>query len=145
MLRVRDIMSRRVVTLRGEATASSAAWSLHTANVSGAPVRDRVGNLVGVLSKTDLAELTRVGGSPESTRVDDMMTPVVWSVGPDDPALAAVEVMVKRGIHRVVVVSGLGKVEGIVSPMDVMRALANGADFSGPGESAGQPVEALER
>jgi len=58
------------------------------------------------------------------------MTPVAWSVHPDAPAMDGVRLMVQKGIHRLVVVRRPGQVEGIVTSMDVMRALARGADFS---------------
>ncbi len=141
MLRVRDIMTRRVITLRTDATASSAAWSLHAANVSGAPVRDRKGNLVGVISTKDLANLARNHKQLETAAVEDAMTPDVWAVHPDDPALAAAQVMVEHGIHRVVVVSKPGSIEGIVTPHDILAQLLKGADFTAPTENARSPDE----
>lgn len=130
MLRVRDIMTRHVLTLRASASVRSAAWSLHTAHVSGAPVRDNDGNVVGVLSTTDLSALARAGDDPELVSIADAMTPVVWSIHPDAPAIDAVRMMVARGIHRVLAVRRPGEVEGIVTAMDVLRALADGHTFS---------------
>jgi CBS domain-containing protein len=43
--------------------------------------------------------------------------------------MAAVDVMAKRDIHRVVVLDDSGKLAGIVTPMDVVRALAGGQTF----------------
>lgn len=129
MLRVRDIMTRQVLCLRADATVDSAAWSLATGQVSGAPVRDRHGALVGVISRSDLADVLRRSAIPESVRVEEAMTPAVWSVHPDDPALAAVRLMVDKGIHRVLAVRGPGHVDGIVTATDVLRALLRGADF----------------
>lgn len=132
MLRVRDVMTRQVLTLRSGASVRSAAWSLHTANVSGAPVRDCKGNLVGVLSNSDLGALARTTSQPEDVRIDEAMTPVVWSVHPDDLALDAVKLMVARGIHRVVAIRRPGHVEGIVTSMDILRALSEGEFTSEP-------------
>jgi CBS domain-containing protein len=44
--------------------------------------------------------------------------------------MAAVNEMVKSDIHRIVVLDGDSKLEGIVTPMDVLRALARGELFS---------------
>lgn len=129
MLRVRDIMTRRVTTLRCDATIDSAAWSLSAAHVSGAPVRDAHGNLVGILSKSDLADMLRHFQVPETVRVSEAMTPAVWAVCPDDPAMRAVDLMLEKGIHRVVVVSRPGTIAGIVTATDVLRALSRGGSF----------------
>jgi predicted transcriptional regulator len=127
MLRVRDIMTREVVSLAGDAPLEVAAWRLASEAVSGAPVRDARGNLIGVLSKSDLVDLMREPGN--ARRVKDAMTPAVWAVHPDAPAIEAVELMVEKSIHRVLVVRGPSKLEGIVTSMDVMRALAEGGQF----------------
>lgn len=127
MLRVRDIMTREVVSLAGDASLDSAAWRLASEAVSGAPVRDAHGQLMGVLSKSDLVDFLRAG--QELGRVQDAMTPAIWAVHPDAPAIEAVELMLEKHIHRVLVVRGPGKLEGIVSTTDVLRAVARGNHF----------------
>jgi predicted transcriptional regulator len=139
MLRIRHIMSRRVLSLRDDATLNSAAWSLDTAQVSGAPVRDEHGNLVGVLSRSDFAKLAHGGEWNGESSVREAMTPCAWSVHPDAPAIDGVKLMVEKGIHRLVVLSRPGQIEGILTSMDVMRALAGGSDFSAGAESAAAP------
>jgi CBS domain-containing protein len=57
------------------------------------------------------------------------MTPAVWAVCPDDPAMRAVDLMLEKGIHRVVVVSRPGTIAGIVTATDVLRALSRGGSF----------------
>lgn len=134
MLRVRDIMTRDVVSLSEETSVEAAAWRLEYEAISGAPVRDRKGNVVGVLSRSDLVDPLRDGqpGKP----VGDAMTAGVWAVAPDEPAIEAVRLMVETGCHRVIVIRGPGKLQGIVTTMDVMRALARGGDFHGVGAAA---------
>jgi predicted transcriptional regulator len=130
-------MTREVVSLAGDAPLSVAAWRLASEAVSGAPVRDARGNLIGVLSKSDLVDLMREPGN--ATRVQDAMTPAVWAVHPDAPAIEAVELMVAKGIHRVVVVRGPAMLEGIVTSMDVMRALSEGGQFHAADEARKGP------
>ena len=132
MLCVRDIMTRQVLTIHAEATLEATARMLSTQHVSGAPVRNKTGALVGVLSKADLADFVRSGGG--SFRVEDAMTPGVWAVHPEDSVLDAVRLMVDNAIHRVLVLDRPGHVEGILTTTDVMRALADGR-FSGNGLS----------
>jgi CBS-domain-containing membrane protein len=57
------------------------------------------------------------------------MNPEVVTLYAEDPAMAAVAEMAKRQIHRIVVLDAESKLAGIVTPMDVVRALARGANF----------------
>ena len=56
VLSAADIMTRRVFTLPASLSLEGAAWALAHRGVSGAPVLDDDGQLVGVLSETDLLE-----------------------------------------------------------------------------------------
>lgn len=123
-------MTREVVSLASDAPLEIAAWRLASEAVSGAPVRDARGNLIGVLSKSDLVDLMLDGSNARV--VADAMTPAVWAVHPDAPALDAVKLMVEKHIHRVLVIRGPGRLEGIVSTMDVLYALAAGGEFHPP-------------
>ena len=127
MLRIRDIMSRNVFTLSEQAPLEEAAWGLTANAVSGAPVRDRRGRLVGVLSKSDLVDPDRVCG--DAPTVGDAMTPALLALHADDPASDAIRLMVADGIHRVIVIDERGRLAGIVTPMDVLRALVRGVRF----------------
>jgi IMP dehydrogenase len=121
MLRVHEIMSRDVLTLPAHCTLDDAAAALALGQVSGVPVVDH-GRLVGVLSKTDLIVARRAN---VTARVEDVMTPFIHFVRADDSAQSAVDLMLRERIHRLVVVGEGGSVEGIVTPTDVMRAIAD--------------------
>lgn len=127
MLKVEDIMTRDVVRLSGDMSMDRAAWTLTFDEVSGAPVCDANGNIIGILSKSDLID--PVHGNPMDTSVQEAMTDAVWAVSPQAPAIEAVQMMVDKGVHRVVVVNGPGRLAGIVTPMDVMKALLDNKDF----------------
>ena len=58
------------------------------------------------------------------------MTPAVFSVYADDPALHAVREMAAQKVHRVIVNDRDGAAVGIVTSMDIVNALAEGAVFS---------------
>ena len=53
----------------------------------------------------------------------------VISLYAEDPAMAAVAEMAKRDIHRIVVLDADSQLAGVVTPMDVVRALAGGKRF----------------
>ena len=137
MLKVSDIMTRRVISLTAQTPVESAIRRLADAEVSGAPVRDAHGHIVGVVSTRDLVAL--VEHDDDRGVVEDIMTPGVWAVHPDAPALDAVNLMLEQCIHRVFVMGGPDRLEGIVTSMDVMRALAGGANFSPPYHSFKRP------
>jgi predicted transcriptional regulator len=129
MLRVRDIMTTHVFALSTDSSLDQAQWSFAVNEISGAPVRDPQGRLVGVISKSDLVDPMRHDSAHHGT-VGEAMTPAVWAVHPDDPVMEAVRLMVEKSIHRVLVVRGPGQLEGIVTAMSVLRALAGGGDFA---------------
>ena len=59
-------------------------------------------------------------------KVRDVMTPGVIAVGPEDTIQAAARTMVQHAIHRVLVMRN-GRLEGILTTTDVLRAVANGS------------------
>jgi CBS-domain-containing membrane protein len=130
MLRIKEIMTRGVYTVEAEASAGEAAWGLTRRHIGGAPARDGAGNLVGILSSSDLVNPEPSQGIRGEATVGDLMTPEVISLYEEDPAMAAVNEMVERNIHRIVVLDADSKLAGIVTPMDVLRALARGKSFS---------------
>src|SRR6185312_13965225 len=93
--------------------------------VSGAPVLEH-GRIVGVVTKSDLVDPRFRAPSSEPITVRDAMTKAVRAVRPGDPAMMAVHLMVDESVHRVVVVDERGKLAGIVSSLDILRALGRG-------------------
>ncbi|MEX0837335.1 MAG: CBS domain-containing protein [Gemmatimonadota bacterium] len=177
MSSVRDIMQRDVVTVTTDATARELARLLADEQISGVPVIDGNGRLVGVVSSTDVVRLAaeeshvrlvttaiRAGGDlgsdddtdepadqdpfgfflpedspladgallaelPESrldtATVEEIMTPVSFTVEPDTSIAELCEFLVRGRIHRAVVVED-GALAGIVTSADVLRAVASG-------------------
>lgn len=130
MLQVKNIMSDEVFMLDASASVLEAAWALTRRHLGGAPVRDPDGNLVGMLSKTDLVDPAPSDWIKGSALVEDIMTPNVLSLYEDDPAAAAVKAMADGNVHRLVVFNADGKLSGIVTSMDVVKAVARGDSFS---------------
>lgn len=124
-MRVRDVMTTEVFTVATSTSVDDAVRTLIFHRIGGAPVLDH-GRVVGVVSKTDLLDPRHHGAPEPRPTVKDVMTRVVHAVRPGDPAMAAARLMVTEEVHRAVVVDDKGKLVGIVSPMDLMRALARG-------------------
>lgn len=125
-VRVRDVMTEAVMFLNASHTQEEAWHLLHHHGVSGAPVLGN-GNLVGVVTRSDLGA-PRLGDTSRGT-VADAMTRVVYAVRATDPAMAAVRLMLDESIHRAVVLNEDGTIAGIVTPVDILRALAQGLDL----------------
>jgi CBS domain-containing protein len=144
-----DLMTPNPVSIAADATASEAAAFLAAKGYSAVPVIDAAGRPVGVLSQSDLVEHDRennpcvdvhpeyyarddlsrariihtnvVDGDP--TRVRDLMTPVVFSVAPETPALQVIKDMLAHKVHHLFVVGAGGVLLGIISTVDVLRRL----------------------
>jgi len=139
-LRVREIMTREVFTVAASTSIDDAARSLSFHRVSGAPVLEH-GRIVGVVSKTDLVDPRRNPRGSGDSKVADVMTHVIFAVREGDPATMAVRLMANESIHRVIVVAEGGKIAGIVTSMDIVRAVARGVRFDDTMPASADGVE----
>lgn len=122
MRKVREVMERNVFWLATDAPLRFAADELAERDISGAPVCDADGRVVGVLTKSDLVQA--FSSAPDVRVAADIMTPMALTIAPDDPLERAIQLMAFEGVHRLLVVSESGGLEGIVTSMDVLRELA---------------------
>jgi CBS domain-containing protein len=131
MVRAADVMTRDVLTIPESLSVGEAAWTLMHRGVTGAPVHDVSGRLVGVVSQTDLVE-TQAWLEPDSNHdegvlcVGDVMTPALLAVAETDPIQRALEVMTSHHVHRVLVLDDDGHLRGIVTSTDLLRLVADG-------------------
>lgn len=119
---ISSIMTRKVVCARPEMDASLLRARLVERGVSGAPVVDDWGRVLGVVSKTDLVE-HEVTSERGKHSVADIMMPMVFTLPPEAPIGQAAALMAYEGVHRVVVVDHKGCVVGLVSTLDIARWL----------------------
>jgi predicted transcriptional regulator len=129
MLRVRDIMTKEVFTLEAKASALEAAWALTRRAINCAPVRDAGGNIIGMLSKSDLVNPEPQEWIKGEALVEDLMTPNVLGLYEDDLAAAAARGLAESNVHQSVVYNDEGKLVGIVAAMDIVKAVARGEDL----------------
>jgi CBS-domain-containing membrane protein len=130
MLRVKDIMTQKVYTVEFDASAEEAAWGLTRRQIGAAPVKNKAGELVGILTKGDLVDPEPHEWIKKEATVGDLMDPEVIAVYEDDAALVAVHELASKNQHRLVVLNTENKLVGIVSTMDVVRALDKGLPFA---------------
>lgn len=126
MLLIRDIMTESVLVLTEGTPLLEAATTLSNMGVSGAPVCDPQGRVIGVVSKSDIVAKLADGRSSAELRVGDLMTSKVFSVRPGDVLGGAIRRFVAENIHRLMVVDEEQHLLGILTPMDVLKAIVEG-------------------
>ncbi|MGZ7116592.1 MAG: CBS domain-containing protein [Methanobacterium sp.] len=117
-LTVKDIMSRDVVTLNPETTVGEALNIMFRQRHMGYPVMDGE-NLVGIITFDDISPI------PENKRsipVKDIMSKELILASPDEPVFNSFEKISRNKIGRLPV-SENGKLVGIISKTDIMKAL----------------------
>jgi predicted transcriptional regulator len=125
MIKVADVMTREVMMLHAEATLRDAIAFLANQHVSGAPVVDARGHLVGAISNSDLMQAESEGTDLDATAVEEVMTRKTLTVSPDTELREAALAMEYGDVHRLFVQEH-GALVGVISRSDVSRALATG-------------------
>lgn len=144
-LMAKHIMHTRMVTIDPEMTVQDVMQVFLDRQITGAPVIDDEGRVIGVVSHTDLIRYQRRSAptSPSSyftgsdgaslvgplqlerrgaTQVQDIMTPAAFMAEEDTPVEAVARFMLRRRVHRVII-TRRGKLAGIITSMDLLRAL----------------------
>jgi CBS domain-containing protein len=139
-VRVGDVMTRDVVSVTPDTPIKDVASVLVERGISGLPVCDADGAVVGVLSEADL--LVKQGGAPERSgglfawlvetasspdlaklrahTAGEAMTAPAVTVESDSPVTEAARTMISLGVNRLPVVED-GKLAGIVTRADLVR------------------------
>jgi CBS domain-containing protein len=143
---VKDIMTKEVIAVGPDDNVEKVARLLLDHNISGLPVIDEKGKVVGIISEGDLiiqekeikapAMTTLLGGvifleNPNrflkelkkiiAVEVKDLMTRKVYSVGPEDTIAKATGIMSEKRINRIPVLNDEGKLLGIITRKDIIE------------------------
>jgi CBS domain-containing protein len=141
-----EIMTREVKTLSPETTLREAAALLAEYNISGAPVVDSTGHVIGMLSESDLiSEAKKQAAIPriapfglflvpmeslehiykegERLIVEEIMRKKVYTALETEKITVLGDQMFKNKVNRVPIIDEDGKLVGIVSRADIMRAI----------------------
>jgi CBS domain-containing protein len=146
-MKLQDVMTTPVASVPPDRSLRTVAKELAERHISGMPVVDGDGEVVGVISAADLVSReagaaprrTLLGrfsrrGEPDATArrrtelVSEAMTTPAITMAPDRSVASAARTMLARGIHRIPVVEQ-GKLVGIVTGTDLVRAFARPADL----------------
>ena len=147
MLTAGDVMTRDVITVKKETTIMELAGLFARHRISSAPVVDDTGEMIGIVTETDLIEQDKSLHIPtvislfdwviylESDKkferelkkmtgqtVADIYTQSVKTVAPDTPISDVADIMSSGKIHAIPVLEGK-KVVGIVARIDLIRTM----------------------
>lgn len=147
MLTVADIMTRDVVAIKGTTTVREMADIFDTKRIGTLPVVDDAGNLVGIVSASDLVEQDRPLHIPTVISLFDWVIPLegegalqrelkkisaqtaselastdIVTVSPSDSVSKVAEIMSSKKLHSLPVVEGK-KLVGMVSRIDIIRSM----------------------
>ncbi|MHB8121993.1 MAG: CBS domain-containing protein [Desulfuromonadaceae bacterium] len=147
MLTVADIMTRDVISIKGTTTVREMAAIFDTKHFGTLPILDDGGDLVGIVTTSDLVEQDRPLHIPTVISLFDWVIPLggegtlqrdldkitaqtaselastdVITVTPTDTVSAAAEIMSSKKLHTLPVVEG-NKLVGVVSRIDIIRSM----------------------
>jgi CBS-domain-containing membrane protein len=153
---VKDVMTTHVVYARKNATFKALAARMRELRISGFPVVDDAGQVIGVVSESDLLTKEALSGGDEgvtglvagilrrhreyekadAVTAGDLMTTPAVTVSPDETVEHAARVMYTRKLKRLPVINPAGQLAGILSRTDIL------AVFDRPDEDIGKEITA---
>ena len=129
-MKVAELMQTTLQTVRPDASIADATVLLADSHVTGVPVVDGRGQVLGVLTTTDvLNAAAETAGSEErerlfdQTTVQEIMTPRPLTITPDTEVKEAAQQMLYLEVHRLFVEDD-GRLVGVISQSDIVRAVA---------------------
>jgi CBS domain-containing protein len=146
-MKVRDVMTSTVFVVRPGTPLKQVAALLVEKRISGVPVVDEDGSVLGVVSEADFLSKEAVGRSAPAQRswfevliggrdlkraeldriaarsASEAMTEPAKTIGPDETLHRAAQLMVQGSINRLPVVDD-GRLVGIISRADIVRVFA---------------------
>lgn len=149
-MKAKDIMTKEVVTVNPEMTIEDLARLFTRHDISGAPVVDEAGGLIGIVTENDLIKMEQrlhiptiitifdaviyLGSSKKfeddikrmaATKVADIYKKDIITIAENATLEEIATVMSEKDIHHLPVVKK-GKIMGIVGKKDVVRAISRG-------------------
>jgi CBS domain-containing protein len=142
-MKVHEIMNREIIHIPIGTRYSEVIGVLRTHQISGAPVTNEKGELVGIVSEKDLLRVLypyyesyylnpeqytdhedreKKASDIQNRPVEQFMSLSVHTAAPDMPIMRAGSIMISHGIHRLPVVEK-GKLVGIVTRRDIYKKL----------------------
>ena len=147
-LLAKDVMVKKVITIKKDASVSELTELLVKNKISGVPVVGKTGNLVGIATEGDLIirdadlhfpryfklldsiiyleslnKFKRNLKKYLGTKVEDVMTSKVKTVNVDTPVSEVADIMIRNNINRVPVLDGSSNLVGIITRADIVKSM----------------------
>jgi CBS domain-containing protein len=120
MFRIKDVMTKNVVSVKKDAPIYEALMLLRKNDVAGMPVVDNDMIVIGIITEKDVLKMFWAEGNDQNKTVDFYMTRPVISFGVDESLESICDVLMVKNFRRVPVVSTKGKLVGIISRPDII-------------------------
>lgn len=124
---VGEVMTPNLITIALTASLAEAVGILDTNKITGLPVLDDSGELIGVLSQTDLVRVRAnqdLASNWLGLPVGQIMTKPVLTISATASLQEAAKVMEQHRVHRLVVTDAAATPIGIISTSDLVRSWA---------------------
>jgi CBS domain-containing protein len=128
MKTVSNIMSTSVRTIHRDISVCDLEEIFVTHKISGGPVIDNSGNLIGFVSKSDVTRFDSTGEDPNYTRVFEIASPIVIIISPETTIEEAAQKMLEHQVHHLVVTEA-EELVGILSSLDFVKFVASNDNF----------------
>lgn len=137
-MKVQDIMTKGVYTVDVETPVKDVLEILAKHRFSGVGVIDEFGDVIGVVSDTDIIHEYAKSGNLAKRKVRDIMMPFSLFVFPEDSIEKAVKMMADNKVHRLFVVKEIKAKPrtlskdvvyypvGIITSTDIVKAAGEG-------------------
>ncbi len=147
-LTAKDIMTEKVITIGSDASIEELSEALLKNKVSGMPVTDSNGELIGIVTEADiivrdtdlhfpryfklldaiiyLESFTKFRENLKkhlATKVEDIMTKKVVTITTQTPVSDAAQIMLQKKINRLPVIDSDGRLTGIVTRADIVKSM----------------------
>ena len=147
-LLAKDVMVKKVITIKKDASVNELSELLVKKKISGVPVVDESGSLVGIATEGDLIirdadlhfpryfklldsiiyleslnKFKRNLKKYLGTKVEDVMTSKVKTVNVDTPVSEVADIMIRNNINRVPVLDGSSNLVGIITRADIVKSM----------------------
>lgn len=126
--KVGDLMTKDLVTVKFSEPVLKLTKIMNEKEISGVVVVDNIGEVMGVISALDIFKLFKEESMMNMGNLiaEDIMTPFVLEVYPEDSLEEAATKMLEHNIHRLIVTSPLSKKKavGIITSTDLLREMS---------------------
>lgn len=120
--KVRNIISRKLISLKPDMTLKEASSILYKEGIRGAPVLGEGEKVLGIITTADIIKAFFEG--KYDAKVSDYMKTDVITIREDEDILEAIRKMIIYNVGRLLVVDAMQRVVGIVTRTDILKSIA---------------------